>query len=154
MSAARPLLSRVLLIAELAAVSPQVSFPGRSTLLTVPMQVRSLTSHSHPVPIWTDIYGEEEFEVIKYPAPPEATPSAGTPYSVHLVPCCLLPEAEDVESFMSEIPSACFLLNRSALKTVLDLAKMSLEWLNEIHGQERTFQVRHTIPKPEVGEVV
>lgn len=54
---------------------------------------------------------------------------------------------------MHEIWSACFLINRRAPKTVVDLARMPLGCLHDVLEQERALLGRYRVLKPEVGNV-
>lgn len=154
MLVARPLLPLVPGIAEAAAVSPHAPALIPRAPSTVPVPAHPLTSRYRSNSIRTDFSGAEELGVTDHSALSDSTPSAETPYSVQEVYPGSLSETEDVKSFMGDIRSACSLLNRGAPKSDVDLAEMSVGWLSELTGQERTLQRRHAVQKPEVGEVI
>lgn len=126
-SITRPSLRLVPRIAEAGKVKPRGLLLVRSTPSTVPMPASSLTSCLRPVSVRTDSHRGQELVNIRHSALSEATPSAGTPYSVALVLSRAAPMAESVKSIMRKIRSACFFLDRCSPETVLDLAKMTLE---------------------------
>lgn len=153
LSPARPPSPRVLRTAEAATVSSHAPSPGLGTPSTVLVSARLFTSQSYRVPVRADTSGGENSGVSNQPAELKVALFVGSPDSLHLVHSRSPSEAESVEFLMREFRSACFVLNRRAPKTVLDLDKMSLWWPRELLGQERTLQRRHVGRKPEMGEV-
>lgn len=62
-------------------------------------------------------------------------------------------EAKNAELFMHEIRSVCLVVSRSPSEMVLNPAKVSLQELHELTGQESSLQKRHAAPEPGLGEV-
>lgn len=59
----------------------------------------------HPIPVWTDIYGEKELWNIEHLALSKVTPSARTSYSMCAVHIRLLTEMDSGKSLLLEIRS-------------------------------------------------
>lgn len=73
---------------------------------------------------------------------------------MHPVHYRLTPEPENVESMMRGTRLGCFVPSRRAPETIFNLAKMSLEGLRKLLGQERALRGRHAVPETEVGEFI
>lgn len=94
------------------------------TLSTVPARTRLLAPRLHRSPVRTDSYEKEKLGVVSQPAVSEVTSSVETLCWVRLVRSRSLSEAENAESLICKIQSACIFLNRRALETDFGLARM------------------------------
>lgn len=154
LSAGRSPFPRVPRVAVASTVSPHAPSPSPSNPSWVLLSTRPLISQSHRTPAQAGIYEREGFGIINHLALSDATPSVGTPYSMRPAQSRPRFEAENVESLVREIRAACFVLNRTAFETVLDLARTSLGWLCKLLRLDRALQGPHAVPKQKVGEVI